>query len=340
MKKLCQLSLLLACLALVCLIQGCAVYSTASDERLVDTMGSDNAISGLIKKDLMAERFADGWNISVHCFYGHVFLVGECPKEMRAKAVKIAKRDKRVRSVTTHWFSPRVAETNNFVMATKLRSALIGTGNLNSTRIETEVNSDRVVLLGVANDSNERKTAVKAPIHACQQPYARALPAGGVAVTALPGTGAVGGGPGLPAVRIGGIRAMFRACSKGAARLQVAQHAPQQQDVEFGLLRQSGAGRGVIGFRAQLVQRLPDNAAVPRGPVQRGQQFLHIAPGHIGNTRKGVPQRGGSGCGGMAAVGVRSAGNVGTVYPAQRQLADEAVRPHQRRTGGFLPTGI
>lgn len=162
MKKLCQLSLLLACLALVCLIQGCAVYSTASDERLVDTMGSDNAISGLIKKDLMAERFADGWNISVHCFYGHVFLVGECPKEMRAKAVKIAKRDKRVRSVTTHWFSPRVAETNNFVMATKLRSALIGTGNLNSTRIETEVNSDRVVLLGVANDSNERKTAVRA----------------------------------------------------------------------------------------------------------------------------------------------------------------------------------
>ena len=162
MKKLCQLSLLLACLALVCLIQGCAVYSTASDERLVDTMGSDNAISGLIKKDLMAERFADGWNISVHCFYGHVFLVGECPKEMRAKAVKIAKRDKRVRSVTTHWFSPRVAETNNFEMATKLRSALIGTGNLNSTRIETEVNSDRVVLLGVANDSNERKTAVRA----------------------------------------------------------------------------------------------------------------------------------------------------------------------------------
>ena len=155
MKKLCQLSLLLACLALVCLIQGCAVYSTASDERLVDTMGSDNAISGLIKKDLMAERFADGWNISVHCFYGHVFLVGECPKEMRAKAVKIAKRDKRVRSVTTHWFSPRV-------VATKLRSALIGTGNLNSTRIETEVNSDRVVLLGVANDSNERKTAVRA----------------------------------------------------------------------------------------------------------------------------------------------------------------------------------
>lgn len=162
MKKLCHLSLLLVCLALACLMQGCAVYSTASDERLVDTMGSDNAISGLIKKDLMAERFADGWNISVHCFYGHVFLVGECPKEMRAKAVKIAKRDKRVRSVTTHWFSPRVAETNNFVMATKLRSALIGTGNLNSTRIETEVNSDRVVLLGVANDSNERKTAVRA----------------------------------------------------------------------------------------------------------------------------------------------------------------------------------
>ena len=162
MKKPFHLFLLLAGLGLACLLQGCAVYSTASDERLVDTMSSDKAISGVIKKDLMAKRFADGWNISVYCYYGHVFLVGECPKELRAKAVQIARKDKRVRSVTPHWFSPRPAETSNFVLATKLRSALIGTGNLNSSRIDTEVNSNRVVLLGVANSSEERKLAVRA----------------------------------------------------------------------------------------------------------------------------------------------------------------------------------
>lgn len=158
MKTVFHLSCILALLAL---LQGCSVYSAASDERLMDTMSLDNALSGVIKKDLMSERFADGWNISVHSYYGHVFLVGECPKELRAKAVEIAKRDKRVRSVTTHWFTPRPANTNNLVLATKLRSSLIATINLNSTRIDTEVNSDRVVLLGVANSSEERKTAVK-----------------------------------------------------------------------------------------------------------------------------------------------------------------------------------
>ncbi len=162
MKHLFHLACVLALLALLTLLQGCSVYSVASDERLVDTMSLDNALCGVIKKDLMAKRFADGWNISVYSYYGHVFLVGECPKELRAKAVQIARRDKRVRSVTTHWFTPKPSYNNNLVLATKLRSTLISTGNLNSTRIDTEVNSDRVVLLGVANNSEERKTAVRA----------------------------------------------------------------------------------------------------------------------------------------------------------------------------------
>lgn len=149
-------------LAALFVLQGCAVYSTASDERLVDTMSTDKAIATLIKKNLMSEKFSEGWEISVYCYYGHVFLVGECPRELRAKAIATAKRDKRVRSVTPHWFTVKKGADSDFVLATKLRTALIGAGRVNSTRIDTEVNANRVVLLGVASNSEERKAAVNA----------------------------------------------------------------------------------------------------------------------------------------------------------------------------------
>lgn len=163
MKKLFSQKLFSLCLllGLLCLVQGCAVYSTATDERLLDTMGSDKAIATLIKTNLMNEKFAEGWSISVYCYYGHVFLVGECPKSLRPKAIEIARKDKRVRSVTPHWF-PRRKGDSDFVLATKLRTALITTGRINSTRIDTEVNANRVVLLGVANSQDERKRAVQA----------------------------------------------------------------------------------------------------------------------------------------------------------------------------------
>lgn len=159
MKHVLLLAVLLLSLGLQA---GCAVYSTATDERLMGTMSSDKAISTLIKKNLMEERFAEGWEISVYCYYGHVFLVGECPDKLRPKAIEIAKRDRRVRSVTPHWFSRKKPVDSDIALATKLRTTLIGTSNLNSTRIDTEVNSNRVVLLGVANNSDERKTAVEA----------------------------------------------------------------------------------------------------------------------------------------------------------------------------------
>lgn len=52
-----------------------------------------------------------GWNLDVFTYYGHVFLVGECPKDQRAKAIALAKKDNRVRSVSAHWFSERRATT-------------------------------------------------------------------------------------------------------------------------------------------------------------------------------------------------------------------------------------
>ena len=123
--------------------------------------GEDKGIATGIKTDLLNHKFGDGWNISVYCYYGHVFLVGEVPPQARNEAITIARRDARVRSVRAHWFDAAASETSDLMLATKLRTELIGTSNLSSTRIDTEVNSGRVVLLGVVANEQERTLAVQ-----------------------------------------------------------------------------------------------------------------------------------------------------------------------------------
>ncbi|MBQ7618282.1 MAG: BON domain-containing protein [Desulfovibrio sp.] len=64
-------------------------------------------------------------------------------------------------SVTPHWFTPSKAADSDFVLSGRLRMALIGTKELSSTRVDTEVNAGRVVLLGVVGTEAERKKAIR-----------------------------------------------------------------------------------------------------------------------------------------------------------------------------------
>lgn len=145
------------CLLLVAL-QGCA-YGIYDDKRLLDTMADDKAMATGIKAALMKAHFGDSFSVAVYCFYGNVFLVGEAPQKVQAEAVAIA-RSFNPKSVTPHWFSPAKGDRANLSIAAELRAALIGTRRLSSTRIDTEVNGDRVVLLGVVEDEAEKKLAI------------------------------------------------------------------------------------------------------------------------------------------------------------------------------------
>ena len=154
-----RIALLAALLLAAALLQGCA-YGIYDDQRLVDTMADDKAMATSIKTALMKADFTGGWAVAVYCYYGNVFLVGEVPKNMQAKAVSIA-RSYKPRSVTPHWFTPAKSDTGNFALATSLRADLIATKGLSSTRIDTEVNAGRVVLLGVVQDDAEKQLAIK-----------------------------------------------------------------------------------------------------------------------------------------------------------------------------------
>lgn len=152
---------LLALLAVFCFMQGCAAYGIYDDKRLMDTMSADKAMASSIKTALIKENFTNTLNVAVYCFYGHVFLVGQIPQNRQAKALAIA-RSFKPRSVTPHWFSEaKGGERNNLALATDLRTALIGTKGLSSTRIDTEVNGGRVVLLGVVQDDAEKNLAIR-----------------------------------------------------------------------------------------------------------------------------------------------------------------------------------
>lgn len=140
------------------LLQGCA-WGIYEDERLLDTMADDKTMSSSIKAALLKDHFTEAFSISVYCFYGNVFLIGEVPQKVQAKAVAIAKSF-HPNSVTPHWFSQAKGERSNLTLAADLRTALIGTKGLSSTRIETEVNAGRVVLLGVVHDNEEKHLAI------------------------------------------------------------------------------------------------------------------------------------------------------------------------------------
>lgn len=154
-------NLALLLLLLLSGLSGCgySAYGLYDDQRLMDTITDDKALATSIKTALMDADLSDGWAIAVYSYYSNVFLVGEVPVDMRDKAVSIARRY-RPRSLTTHWFSPRKSDESDFSLATSLRADLIGAKGLSSTRIDTEVNAGRVVLLGVVQDEKEKEIAI------------------------------------------------------------------------------------------------------------------------------------------------------------------------------------
>lgn len=155
MKRLC-----LFLLGITIILNGCA-YGIFDDKRLLDTQAADKSLATRIKTQLLSKNFGAGFSVAVYCFFGHVFLVGEAPEKDRGQILEIARSYNPV-SLTPHWFSGEEDARNNLALAADLRATLIGTKGLSSTRVDTEVNGGRVVLLGVVHDEKEKQLAISA----------------------------------------------------------------------------------------------------------------------------------------------------------------------------------
>ena len=83
----------------------------SEQEHDLSTQYDDAGIKTGITSTLLKHSATKANDVDVHCFKGHVFLVGEADKDFRQFALDTARGATGVVHVTTHWFPTGTADT-------------------------------------------------------------------------------------------------------------------------------------------------------------------------------------------------------------------------------------
>ncbi|WP_319582154.1 BON domain-containing protein [uncultured Pseudodesulfovibrio sp.] len=139
-----------------------AIYGSARDERSVGDQAADKKISLSIKGKLADKDSKMALKVHVYCFLKHVYLVGAInDQSFQAFAVKTAKGTEGAKRVTDYFKPETDTTSDDLKLAAKVRTELIGNGDLSSTQIEQEVMNGEVVLLGMIRSKADAALAVK-----------------------------------------------------------------------------------------------------------------------------------------------------------------------------------
>ena len=158
-----MLALLLTLFAFTALLSGCAYFTRErteeqkNHEQRYDDAGIKTEIaSALLKKDATKAN-----DVNVHCFNGHVFLIGEADKDFRKEALNVARRAEGVAHVTTHWFPTGTAASGkDMAIESEIESRLPLGEAANARRVAVDVWGGHVVLTGFAGKQAEIDHAV------------------------------------------------------------------------------------------------------------------------------------------------------------------------------------
>jgi len=155
---------LLAGLVLCIGLAGCATpYGVYADKRPIEVLKDDVVLRSNVGDALKAQGFTGVNALTVHAYFGRVFLTGEVPEPQRTKVVQTASAVQGVSRVIPHWFTSLKADAeNDIAIKLRLEKNLVGADGVTSSRIDYVVNSGRVVLLGVVDSEAERAAAVNA----------------------------------------------------------------------------------------------------------------------------------------------------------------------------------
>jgi len=158
-------------LLLLFMVCGCmpygTIYGVAVDERGAGTIVSDAKIKTSIQKEYLEDNDTKILDISVFCYRGEVYLVGEYEQEQQKdRAVKIAGDASGVRSVHTYLVPKKEDKTctasDKLTIQTKINAKLVADMDIWSTNIDVKVVQCDVVLLGVVDS---QKTIDRAIAH-------------------------------------------------------------------------------------------------------------------------------------------------------------------------------
>lgn len=144
------------------MLSGCFVIPSAvEDERNISTQYDDAGIKTTIAAALLKENATKANGVNVHCFEGHVFLVGEADQSFRRFALDTARKATGVVHVTPHWFPAGTGDTlNDTGLETKIDAALLFAKDLPSTQVVVDVWGGNVVLMGIMQDQAHINKAV------------------------------------------------------------------------------------------------------------------------------------------------------------------------------------
>ena len=145
-------------------LTACATpYGLYADKRPLEVIRDDASIRSNIENKLRVEGYTGVNELSVHVYYGRVFLAGELPENQYAKATRAAEQVNGVHTVVMHRFVPLKAQAEaDAALKLRLEKNLIGAEGVTSSRIDYVVNAGRVVLLGVVGSEAEKEAAVRA----------------------------------------------------------------------------------------------------------------------------------------------------------------------------------
>jgi hyperosmotically inducible protein len=154
----------LAGLLLLVGLTACATpYGVYADKRPIEVLKDDVVLRSKVGDALKAQGFTGVNALTIHSYFGKVFLTGELPEKQHSQAVQAARNVQGVQSVTPHWFTSLKVDTEaDTAIRLRLEKNLIVTDGVTSSRIDYVVNSGRVVLLGVVGSDAERATAISA----------------------------------------------------------------------------------------------------------------------------------------------------------------------------------
>ena len=145
---------------------GCSViYTTAVDQRDVETILNDTKIKFTIGNKFYDDEAINSLNLSSGCYSGHVILVGEYDKAFQKKrAIKIAKSIEGVKSVTTYLLPKNKDDVcgtdDNIKLTLEVKTKLVGDKDIWSTNIDVKSVQCNVVLYGLVASENKIKKAV------------------------------------------------------------------------------------------------------------------------------------------------------------------------------------
>jgi hyperosmotically inducible protein len=140
---------------------GCVHLRDPETPEIEEARYDDAGIKTNITSQLLQIDPSKANDVNVHCFNGHVYLIGEADSGFRSKAVSESQGIDGVRSVTPHWFPTGTASTTTDAsIENQIEESLFISRNITVRRLAVDVWGGNVVLTGVV-DSPEDITRAK-----------------------------------------------------------------------------------------------------------------------------------------------------------------------------------